>query len=381
MTIYYSSDITENSLKCFLKTLFYWKGSLWKAIYKELITWCLAYTTLSLISRLALNKEQLLIFDKVCYLCYNFGSLLPVSFMLGFYVSLALSRWQMVTDNLPFPDTLSIYIAEYVNGRDERSQFIRRSVARYVATSQVLIFRDFSTKARKMFPSVDSIKEKGYLTEEEYQKLMLASTKTIAPWWIPVQWALDLIISAEKENRLNNGHFGVQDCVKVILANRKLNHNLLILDWFPIPLAYTQIVALTVRIYFWIACLGRQFLRSEPFSHMPTSKIDVYVPILSIVQLIFFMGWLKVGEALVNPFGTDDDDSPVQFVLGRNLNAGLGIIDDGTEFKVKIVGDCFYKKPDFLDNEVVKRKSKISLKIDTEQKNETPNGMPNHSKL
>ncbi|CEF70259.1 Bestrophin/UPF0187 family-containing protein [Strongyloides ratti] len=363
MTINYSSSITETSVKCFLKTLFYWKGSLWKSIYKELITWCLIYGIISIVSRHALNKEQLLIFDRICYLCYNFNSFIPLSFMLGFYVTLTLSRWDTVTNNLAFPDTSCIYLAEYVSGLDERSKFIRRSIVRYMSTSQVLVYRDISTKARKMFPTIDSMVKKGYLTEEEYQKLMIASENTIAPWWITMQWAIDLIINAEKENKLANGYFGVQDCLKVLIAYRNMLHNLLLLDWFPIPLAYTQIVSLTVRTYFAIAILGRQYLHSEPYQNTASKTIDLYFPIFSVIQFMFFVGWLKVGEALVNPFGTDDDDSPVDFVLGRNLNAGLNIIDEGIDYRVKIIGDCFYKKPNFVGNENKIKKQKTSFLI------------------
>uniref|UniRef100_A0A0K0E072 Bestrophin homolog n=1 Tax=Strongyloides stercoralis TaxID=6248 RepID=A0A0K0E072_STRER len=348
MTIHYSSSITETSLKCFFKTLFYWKGSLWKSIYKELIAWLLIYGIISIISRFALNKEQLLIFDKICYTCYNFNSFIPLSFMLGFYVTLTLSRWHTVGDNLAFPDTSCIYLAEYISGSDERSKFIRRSIVRYMTTSQILVYRDISTKARKMFPTIDSMIPKGYLTQEEYQKLMIASENTIAPWWITMQWAINLIVSAEKENKLSNGYFGVQDCIKVLIANRNMLHNLLLLDWFPIPLAYTQIVSLTVRIYFVIACLGRQYLHSETYQNLVSNKVDYYFPIFSVIQFIFFVGWLKVGEALVNPFGEDDDDGPVDFVLGRNLNAGLSIIDEDIDYEVKIIGDCFYRKPEFF---------------------------------
>ncbi len=31
-------------------------------------------------------------------------------------------------------------------------------------------------------------------------------------------------------------------------------------------------------------------------------------PIFTLLQFIFYMGWLKVAETLMNPFGEDDDD-------------------------------------------------------------------------
>lgn len=48
-------------------------------------------------------------------------------------------------------------------------------------------------------------------------------------------------------------------------------------------------------------------------------KINMYFPIMSTMQFIFYVGWLKVAEALLNPFGRDDDDLEINWLLDRNL--------------------------------------------------------------
>lgn len=43
---------------------------------------------------------------------------------------------------------------------------------------------------------------------------------------------------------------------------------------------------------------------------------------MTVLQFIFYMGWLKVAEALLNPLGEDDDDFESNYIVDRNLTVG-----------------------------------------------------------
>lgn len=73
---------------------------------------------------------------------------------------------------------------------------------------------------------------------------------------------------------------------------------------------------LAVRTYFLVALMGRQYLtgdRDLPGKAVTVLKsnlflcfsqnIDLFVPVMTILQFLFYMGWVKVAEVLLNPLG------------------------------------------------------------------------------
>lgn len=84
---------------------------------------------------------------------------------------------------------------------------------------------------------------------------------------------------------------------------------------------HPQVVSLAVYTFFLSTIMGRQFL--DPQQNYPKNNIDFYFPIFTMLQFFFYMGWLKVAESLVNPFGEDDDDFEVNWLIDRNIQVGL----------------------------------------------------------
>lgn len=58
--------------------------------------------------------------------------------------------------------------------------------------------------------------------------------------------------------------------------------------------AHAQVVTLCVYIYFLFSELSEQFVLAAGASKAP--PIDLYVPIISILQFLYYMGWLKVSS-------------------------------------------------------------------------------------
>jgi predicted membrane chloride channel (bestrophin family) len=67
--------------------------------------------------------------------------------------------------------------------------------------------------------------------------------------------------------------------------------------------------------------MGRQWVVQKS-----NSIIDLYFPVFTTLQFFFYMGWLKVAETLINPFGEDDDDFEVNWLIDRNLQVRIILI-------------------------------------------------------
>ena len=46
---------------------------------------------------------------------------------------------------------------------------------------------------------------------------------------------------------------------------------------------------------------------------------DFYVPIFTLVEFFCYVGWSKVAQSLLNPFGDDDEDFQMNYMIDRNL--------------------------------------------------------------
>lgn len=116
-----------------------------------------------------------------------------------------------------------------------------------------------------------------------------------------------------------------------------------------------QVVTIAVYTFFVTCLIGRQFL--DPAQGYAGHELDLGVPVFTLLQFFFYVGWLKVwgggvpvgarggrdrhtrwpsgdtasaspqvAEQLINPFGEDDDDFETNTLIDRNFQVPHGAL-------------------------------------------------------
>ncbi|KAF4524693.1 hypothetical protein B566_EDAN014294, partial [Ephemera danica] len=148
--------------------------------------------------------------------------------------------------------------------------------------------------------------------------------------WLPIVWAASIVTRARREGRVRDD-FAVKTILDELNKFRGQCGLLLSYDTISVPLVYTQVVTIAVYSYFTTAIMARQWVDvsdTDHTLHRHRHSIDLYFPIFTTLEFFFYMGWLKVAESLINPFGEDDDDFEVNWIVDRNLQVSYLIVDE-----------------------------------------------------
>ncbi|KAM6037516.1 bestrophin-2a isoform 2-T2 [Theristicus caerulescens] len=226
--------------------------------------------------------------------------------------------------SVPAPDGLMLAVAGNVHGADARGRIMRRTLMRYGSLAALLVLRAVSTAVYKRFPTTDHLVEAGFLTREERRRLE-GLRSPYNKFWVPCAWFGALAGQARREGRVRD------DCALKLLMeelNRFRGHCSLLFhyDWISVPLVYTQVVTIAVYTFFVTCLIGRQFL--DPAQGYAGHELDLGVPVFTLLQFFFYVGWLKVAEQLINPFGEDDDDFETNTLIDRNFQVSMLAVDE-----------------------------------------------------
>ncbi|XP_022090573.1 bestrophin-2-like isoform X2 [Acanthaster planci] len=341
----------------FARLLFRWKASVYKLLWREMLVFLLFYGLVSILYRSALRGITKSNFEQLAFYAYDYTKVFPISFVLGFYVTVVFDRWWTQFKAIPWPDRVVYNVAAHVLGNDEEARIIRRTLVRYVNLSAIMIFRAGSKRVKKRFPTLSHIVEAGILTEEE-KNILKDLPSTHPKYWVPCVWFVNLIRMTRKQGRIVSDP-AMKTIVDELNNFRDKCDELYGFDWIIVPLVYTQVVTIATYSYFVACLLGRQYL--DPNEKFEGHTIDLYFPGFTLLEFVFYVGWLKVAENLMNPFGEDDDDFDMNFIVDRNLQISFLTVDDLYEISLPIVRDRHFDitVPDIpYTNAAVKNKGK-----------------------
>lgn len=66
------------------------------------------------INTIFIFKTWFSLFEKISLHCQIYTSLIPVSFVLGFYVAVVIGRWWNQYLSIPYPDSLALYVSTLI---------------------------------------------------------------------------------------------------------------------------------------------------------------------------------------------------------------------------------------------------------------------------
>ncbi|XP_041972691.1 bestrophin-4 isoform X1 [Aricia agestis] len=346
MTVTYTGEVaTCRGFGTFLRVLYKWRGSIYKLVWLDLLAFLLIYYVLNLTYRLLLDEESKRLFEGVVNYCSFHGNVIPLSFVLGFYVTVVMNRWWNQYTTIPWPDSIAVFVSATIHGQDERGRLMRRTILRYVCLCLTMVLTMISPRVKKRFPTLDNLVEAGLLLENEKVILDNLNAKFPKPskHWLPIVWATSIVTRARKEGRIRDD-FAVKTIIDELNKFRGQAGLLLSYDTISIPLVYTQVVTIAVYSYFITSALGSQWVDNKlnTTSSAYISNIDLYFPIFTTLEFFFYMGWLKVAESLINPFGEDDDDFEVNWLIDRDLQVSYMIVDEMHHEHPELIRDQYW---------------------------------------
>jgi len=302
-----------------------WRSSIWKLLWKDLLAYTIIFLLVQIIYKFALPEEHQIQFEHFVRYCNTQNAGLPLTFLLGFYVSLVVSRWWSQYCSLPWPDTIATFLraVKVKEGREEEGRITRRTIMRYCLLSYLLCVRRLSIKLRKKFPTMREVIQTGLVTEEEAERIGEEDSVRQhggSNWWMPLLWSTEI---AENDDDISSA--GVYGWIQGNIADYRAKlTSVLNYGHVPIPLVYSQVVHLAVYFYFGVTIISEQWIikRKEGDEVM-----YLYYPIFMTMKFLFYFGWLRVAETLYNPFGEDDDDFALEELMDRHIKVALKIVD------------------------------------------------------
>ena len=217
MTVSYTGDVANaSSFGCFSTILCRWRGSIYKLIYKELLAYIMAYFIINLTYRVVLVpksecdmtlpscqrwKSYRELFEALRLYCHENLKTVPLTFMLGFYVSLIVTRWWKQYNLLPWPDSFGMLVTGLYNpGSGDKGRMMRRSIIRYITLSYCIALRTVSFRLKKRFPTLEHLVHAGIMRDDELEEFRKLDEKISAnKWFLPLVWVSKMVAMVSRK--------------------------------------------------------------------------------------------------------------------------------------------------------------------------------------
>ena len=118
--IYYNMYAATNKFGTgMVRLLFRWKQSVFSLVWHDVLIFIVLYFLLSILYRHVLfdypcYKQT---FEMICIYADRFRSSIPITFLIGFWVSQIVNRWWDQFMTLPCPDNLALKLVAFIPGR------------------------------------------------------------------------------------------------------------------------------------------------------------------------------------------------------------------------------------------------------------------------
>lgn len=113
-------SVATAKFKTLFKLLFTrWRGSVFRLLWRDLLIFISIFFMIRSVNKFLLTDEQKHAFEGLVKTLSNQGDIIPVSFVLGFFVTNVMERWWDQFVNIPWPYAIAVYVSSTIHGYDE----------------------------------------------------------------------------------------------------------------------------------------------------------------------------------------------------------------------------------------------------------------------
>lgn len=301
-------------------SLFRWKRSFFKLVWKQVVVYYIVYVTLTLIYSYVFDDQLKASFDALAHYVSKYSVSIPVALLLGFFNSVAMGRWFSIVSSIP--GTSKIITQFIVTLKDDLpyGKTIIDEYSRYVLLNWVLIFRIVCKPLRKRYPTMMSLQTSGFLSLKEriyLEDIEDRDGRDTLPL-IVSNWLVIFLKEVDRGNCFGR----LTDCerhVDAVLALKKRGGNVIKFATNNIPIALVQSVTIAIYCLGFVSVMGHQFSEKNVYTRI----ISGYFPFLYAMPYFLYYAWLKVGRIAADPFGEDEDDIDIVTLFQKHVTDSI----------------------------------------------------------